>query len=277
MKYIKKIYEFLKEDDLFKNEKKIKELLLKDPSFSKGDVFQALINIIHDKWQESNMSYDDILNWILENLGKLPLFAMFLAKYNYQVSNGGHSQYFDNGYASSKTKGFGSNYDNIDKHEDFVNLFKELDMINILPSGKKIYNIINNFELEFEDNEECPYCSYGKAECSKCHGDGSIDCEECNGSGEDDDENACSNCDGDGRLECPNCNGNGNVDCEECDGSGDNPNNDKTPYTKEWERLDDEWYEIDDDVVKEFNDYLISLTLDNQSIKSLIETQKYNL
>jgi len=195
--------------------------------------------------------------------------------YNSQVNNGGHYQYYDNGYAGTNSK-------NIDIHDDFVNLFKELDMIDILPSGKKVFDIIKKFELDLEDEiETCNYCGgSGVEDCRSCSGDGELYCTECDGEGEIDDE-SCSNCSGSGRITCEDCEGSGQTPCDNCDGYGESDTGVEEPNTSMWNKLDDEWYEIDDDIRKEFDDYLKSLTLDGEIISNLVEIakeyQKYNL
>ena len=156
---------------------------------------------------------DEFLSTVKTKYGLIPYFCVLLGNYNYQVSNGGHFQYFDNGYASSNSRGFGGKYTNIDRHEELILLFKELDLENILTFGKKAYDVISSFDIDCvidEDNEDDNY----------------------------DRDNGYLN------------------------------------------KLDDKWYDIDDEFMEQFNGYLKSLTLDNHSILELIEiaqTQKFNL
>ena len=288
MKNIKSINEFLKIYEnhispLFKNESELKKRLMVNSDFADSDVFQAIVNVIHDEWQQHDVfSYDDILEWTDKNFGAIPLFSMYLAKYSYQVDNGGHSQYFSNGYASSQTSGYGSNYDNIDNHETFVELFNDLGFKTLLPSGEKVYKIISDFELDLEDEvESCDNCGgEGYADCAECNGDGTVECEECNGSGEVDDEE-CSNCSGDGTIDCPECNGRGRDRCGDCDGDGEIQTGNRVPNYTSWSNLDDRWYKISSDFLKEYENYIKSLTLDGEKIEDLIElankTQRYNL
>lgn len=138
----------------FKNEKKMKSLLLADEDFSKGDVHQGIINIAYEEYKHN--TYDEFLSKIEEKYGQLTYFCILLSNYNAQVCNGGHLQYFDNRYASSGTKLFGKNR-NIDIHDDFVKLFKELEFDEILPLGEKAYDVISNFDIDYfrdEDDEE---------------------------------------------------------------------------------------------------------------------------
>lgn len=268
----------------FINQDKLKNLLLKDEEFAQGDVHQAIIDLAHDEWQKhNNWDYGDVCNWLHKNFGNLALVAMYFGKYNYQVCNGGHLQYFSNGYASEKTSGNGSDYEDIENHDKFVELFNQLDLNNLLPSGDDIYNIISNFELDLSDEiENCYNCSgNGEIDCYACDGTGNMDCDACNGEGEDDDGNECDNCNGDGNIQCSDCDGRGSDKCEECDGTGEVETGNKIPETSDWEKLDSRWYEINDKAMKEFNNYLKSLTLDGENISDLIElaknTQAYNL
>ena len=283
MKHIKKINEYfdILNSNPFNNEAELKTLLMKDEDFAKGDIFQGLLNVIHSFWDD-NMSYDNIIDFVKNKFGNIPLFALLLAKYNYQVENGGHLQYYDNGYASAKSRGFGGTYENIDVHEDFVELFKELEMDEILKNGKEALKIIKDFDLDLESEiEKCSNCDgSGRENCSRCGGDGVIECPECGGDGEIDDEE-CSNCGGDGVLPCEDCEGEGSFKCEDCDGSGEYDTGNMEPSNKEyWEKLDNRWYEINDELMESFNGYLQTLTLD-ENISDLVklakQSRKYNI
>lgn len=285
MKYLKyfQIYESVEMPE-FINQDKLKYLFLKNEDFANGDVHQAIIDLAHDEWHKNkDWGYGDACNWLQKNFGNLALLAMYLGKYNYQVGNGGHSQYFYNGYASSDSKGFSSNYEDIDNHENFVELFKQLNLYNLLPSGKEAYDIISKFELDLIDEvEKCDYCGgNGEEECSNCSGDGNIECDVCDGQGEDEEGNRCDNCDGKGSIECGDCEGRGGYTCEECDGQGEVETGNKIPETRAWNTLDDKWYKINDKLMEEFNDYLKNLTLDGEKMTDLIEfaksSQTYNL
>ena len=286
MKNIKHIKEFLKIYESvnlqFKNEYKLKELLMNQKSFAEGDVHQAIVDMAHDEWKNNkDWSYEDVLCWLDDNFGDLVLFSMYLAKYNYQVGNGGHCQYYDNGYASSDQ--YPSVGGNIDKHDQFVELFNKLNLKELLSSGSKAYDVISDFNLELEDEiEECSECrGDGEVNCTYCDGTGQVDCEDCNGSGEDNEGEKCDNCDGDGTLVCSECGGNGNERCGECNGEGQIDTGNQIPNGGNWDRLDNRWYNISDKFMEEFNNYLKSLTLEGEKIEDLIplakDSQNYNL
>lgn len=288
MKNIKHINEFLKiyenVDNSFENEAKLKDLLMKNQDFAKGDVHQAIVDIAHDEWKNNkDWNYEDVCNWLRTNFGELAELAMYFAKYNYQVGNGGHSQYFGNGYASSNTNGYGGNYTDIDIHERFVELFSKLDLNKTLESGPKVYDVISDFNLELEDElEECSECrGNGEVNCTYCDGTGQVDCEECHGGGEDNEGKECSACEGNGNMKCDECRGSGTERCGECNGEGQIDTGNQIPNFGNWNRMDNRWYNISDKFMEEFNNYFKSLTLDGEKMEDLIsladKTQKYNL
>jgi len=281
---IKKLYEFIKinemrydESKLFVNEDNLKKLLMDKVDFSKGDVHQAIMDVIHDEWQKTKDGYEEILDWTEKNLGIIPYFAMQLGKFNYQVCNGGHAQYFDNGYASTGNSAYISkSANNIELHNIFELLFKDLDMVSILPHGQEAYKIISEFDAELSDEEEeCSNCNgSGEEECYDCEGNGRIECPECNGEGEDDEGEKCSNCDGNGSVDCVECDGEGKKTCYDCDGDGYSNTGEKVPNTSKWEELDNRWYEINEEVMEGFNEYLKTLTLDGQRMTDLIKKSR---
>lgn len=134
---------------LFKNEEQLKNSLLYDKYFAKGDVHQALLNVFHDYWKvNKNINYTEFLEYVKDTYGELAMFSVMLAKYNYQVDNGGHAQYIGNGFASSNSSGFYGNYKDLYKHKLFINLFKNLNLDVLLPNGKKALNIISKLTMD---------------------------------------------------------------------------------------------------------------------------------
>jgi len=270
----------------FKDEHELKEILLKDKDFAKGDVHQAIINIMYDEWQDhKDWGYDKALNWFGEEYGMLPEFCVFLGSYNGQVGNGGHAQYFGNGYASSESKGGFGDYRDLTKHEEFTYLFKDLG-IDKIEFGKEAYEVANNFNLEFDDEyETCYSCDgNGEADCDVCNGQGTVECGSCGGSGEGDSEEEdiyCEECDGDGVLPCDECGGDAVMRCDECDGQGEVISERNVPMISHWDHLDTKWYEVNDSFMNSFNDYLKTLTLDGEKISDLVklskDTQGFNL
>jgi hypothetical protein len=274
-------------DDYFvkRNEAKLKNLLMKNEDFANGRVLYAIVDIIYNYWQKpenKNMTYSNITDYVGKEYGFLPLFCFLLSNYDGQVCNGGHIQYFDNGYASSNTNGYKSSYDDIETHEEFASLFKDLQFDKILANGKAAYDIINSFELNLEDEiDECTECrGSGEVKCDECDGNGNIDCPECDGTGEKDDED-CDNCNGNGNIECDNCNGDGSFTCDECHGRGEASTGRQIPDINHWSNLDSRWYSNNNAFKEELDDYLKTLMLDGEKMSNLIElaenTQKYNM
>jgi hypothetical protein len=291
MKHLQKINEFFKlyENSNFKNEKELVDILSKDNDFHKGDVHQAFVNVVYNKWQKHNdWGYDDMLNYIDDKFGDLLTFSVMLGAYNGQVCNGGHLQYFDNGYASSESRGAFGTYENVDIHEDFTRLFKKLELDEKLEHGEEALNIIKKFNGRELTTlmEECPDCGgSGEYECYECGGDGHKQCDECNGEGEieiDKDEyETCPSCDGDGSHECDDCKGNGYSECEACRGDGETESRELGFEDHFLDNLDNKWYKVNDTVMQEFNDFLKTLTLDGKKVSDLVSissnTSKYNL
>jgi hypothetical protein len=82
------------------NREKIQQVFKQDDE----GVHQAFLNIAYDEWQK----HDD---WKLEDMveyagefGEVVELALLLGKYNQQVQNGGHSQYFFNGYGGTPSR-----------------------------------------------------------------------------------------------------------------------------------------------------------------------------
>jgi len=275
-------------DTFFNNESQLKDILLKNKHFSNDDVIHGITVAIYDdydeKFKKNNVAWDQLkfYSWIKSEYGIIPYFTLLFSNYNGQVCNGGHSQYFGNGYASSNPSGMSGNYIDIATHEEFTGLFFDLDLNNILPSGQIAMDIIDSFELDLDDEiEDCSSCGgKGVVECDECDGACRVDCSSCCGSGKDD-EQECSECSGDGQIECEYCHGDGEQECTDCSGDGEINTGFRVPDTESWSELDDRWYKIDEKIVEEYNNYLKTLTLDDEKISDLAEyansSQKYNI
>lgn len=72
------------------------------------------------KWEDNKeLNYKQMLDYFEQEFGYMAKFAVLISKYNYQVKNGGHYQYFNNGYCD----GIGGVYD---QHDPSIPLHKEL-------------------------------------------------------------------------------------------------------------------------------------------------------
>lgn len=267
-------------DNYFKNEDLLKSILFKSQEFANGNVLDAFSDIMYDYWQKpefKNKNYSEMSNFIKNQFGQIPFFCIYFNSYNGQVCNGGHCQYFGNGYASSNSSGAFAEYRDIDKHDELVELFVDLGLDKI-PSGKAAYNIMSQFELEKDAMKNCDECGGdGKIECYNCKGDGNVECPECKGEGEDDEGETCSECNGNGHIECSDCTDGTDI-CNNCDGKGEVEDDGNPAF---WENLNNRWYKINDNFEKELNEYLKTLTIGNEKIEDLVKladsSKKYNV
>lgn len=256
--------------------------LVKNDDFINGEYWQSILNVAYDiynqKWNYSDMinNIDNVCDYEPE----LFKFAVLIGKYNQQVGNGGHTQYYDNGYASYSKDSWSSKGD-IDLHNDMVNYFEDLDLKDKLEIGKDVYNVINSFEVDIDEDDyvSCEHCDSGSEECPECYGAGNVECPECGGDGEDDDGDECPNCGGEGEVECSECGGEGKVECSECGGDSeiDNDHKGEIENTYQLEELDSKWYDIDDDFEKQFTGYLKSVFRSKEFQEKTIEENVTNV
>lgn len=132
-------------------------------------------------------NYGERVEAIEERFGPAAALLILLGNFNYQVSNGGHDQYFHNGYADG-VGGFFQNHDSsIPLHKRMTELFRQLKFYH-LPQGREMLAILEAFRIEL-DEERQTTCT----------------CDTCGGSGESDEEGEeCADCDGHGTVECQN-------------------------------------------------------------------------
>ena len=78
----------------------LKSEVLKRASEIKEDGYhQVMLNIMYEEWQKREAtSYKEILEWYEKEFGEMAKFGVLIGKMNQQVTNGGFSQYFHNGY-----------------------------------------------------------------------------------------------------------------------------------------------------------------------------------
>lgn len=149
---------------------------------------QAILNVAYDDWQKAdNWSYSYMLDNAELKYGELAKLAVLVGKYNQQVCNGGHSQYWDNGYASRYTDGFGSNHEEAELHVALMDLLSKHGLRASTKHGEAVYSIMDKFL--FATNED--------GICYECNGNGGHDhyddegeheyeeCFECGGGGGD--------------------------------------------------------------------------------------------
>lgn len=173
-------------------------------------------------------------DWLEAHYGPLAKLAVLIKNYVCQVNNGGHAQYFDNGYASKHSEGCMVKHEEIEAHNELIKLVKE--HLNI-PLQDELLKILEMFDIT--EDTECVYCcGMGTidVECSDCEGHGEIEVEE------DEWEN-CTACGGNGSLE---------EDCDNCGGTGEDKGelvvNDDTI-------LDNLLYAIGDDLIAQIEKF----------------------
>lgn len=156
---------------LFTIKEPLKDLIIAEIIRNKKiDIHQAIMNIAYDeydKWlkkeneqrlQEGKFkqhwTYTHLLSYVETNYGSLAEFAILMGKYNQQVCNGGHEQYWYNSYASI------DKWADIDHHVALINYFKDFmndpeikDVDSSILSA--IWDILKRFneDLEFYKDE----------------------------------------------------------------------------------------------------------------------------
>ena len=122
-----------------------------DKDYRDGDVWQAILNLGYSKWQNRNTPtwrYGDMVNWVRLEYGDFACVCVLMGKYNYQVTNGGHMQYWDNGYAGGRP---GRPDDDHSLHRLMLNIMEDVGVIQ-LEYGQKVYDVMRRFKvLEFEE------------------------------------------------------------------------------------------------------------------------------
>ncbi len=186
------------------------------------DYFQAVLDVGYAHWntlEGKGWSYAAMAENAERLYGNMAKLVIFQGKYNQQVGNGGHTQYFDNGYADGEGDCFSQHDAECPLHQEMIHLFRQ-SKLALLLHGKEVLRIMEDFHVEIDE---------ARITTETC------DC--CGGSGEED-EGICSNCDGSGQVVV------------------DNPNRGGTANHDLFDQLDDRYYAITDDWVKEVNQYL---------------------
>ena len=150
-------------------------------SLGKGEFHQAILDVGYSKWQEqTRWDYRAMLEHTEKTYGVAAKLFILLGKYNQQVNNGGHSQYYANGYGDG-AGGFGDDHDADNPlHQEMIALFKKL-RLQSLPSGAKLLAILEEFKVETDEEREIQES-----------------CDACGGSGEDGEHGKCPDCGGAG-------------------------------------------------------------------------------
>ncbi len=205
-----------------------------DIDFKGGEYHQALLNIVYSEWQkpENNAwSYAEVIKFAIKEYGELVAFAVLIGKYNQQIGNGGHSQYYDNGYASGEGGFMSKHGDNTEMHDLLLSYYLRNDSLQKMSWYKELKDILEKF-LDFHIDDE----EYETGTCSDCDGSGYVDGESNDEDAEEPEEEKCST-----------CNGSGEEDFD----------NESYGYAvgHDWDNLDTKYYEINEQVEKDLNEY----------------------
>jgi len=261
-----------------------------------GDFLQAIYDI-ENCWSSNGFrdDYERLMKMEKDFGVEFAILTLF-GYYDSQVCNGGHAQYWDNGYASLDSSGFGNSHIDTGIIHYMVENFKDAGLYDS-ELGKKVFGILEDAEEVYENFTE------GEQRCDSCNGDGEEeescyncdggqildDCGNCSGDGQYEDEDGemedCSECGGEGEVEidCPDCEGEGLIynSCDYCDGSGYvDPRQD---YKNELDNLDSKYYNINEDWMKYLNEFSKNLIKNKYSkeewelFKVRNQAEKYNI
>ncbi len=119
-----------------------------DESFREGDFHQATLDLFFAAWQTSRQgdSYSELIQKFQDQVGDLAAFAVLCGKYNQQVENGGHLQYWDNGYAGRESV----------LHDKMMDLMETLGA-HKTAQGAEVYRVMSAFDGQAWDDYENPY------------------------------------------------------------------------------------------------------------------------
>ena len=202
-------------------------------SIKAGNYWQAILDVGYHYWQQADdWRYRNMIDNAEKELGKYGAFFILLGKYNQQVCNGGHVQYFDNGYADGEGSCFSRHDIDCPLHWQLVELYKQYGLQDLVAHGKTVLDILKAFKVEVDDRRTITYT------CDECGGSGIIS-EFCECDGEKPD---CECCAGTGHIKetCPDCDGDGETE-------GDNPERGSICNVYHLGELDTRYYNINEE------------------------------
>jgi hypothetical protein len=136
-----------------------KEVLKRTDDLHNEGYHQTIMDIMYEHWQDNiSLNYFDALQWFETKYGELAKFALLVGKYNQQVCNGGHIQYFHNGYTDGKGGCFISHDEDIPLHKELIKLFSNANLDN--DTAKKVLQILYDFEVDLDEDYELINRSY---------------------------------------------------------------------------------------------------------------------
>jgi hypothetical protein len=139
-------------------------------SIQAGEMHQA---ILEASYGGCNTRYGDMVATAREKHGAAAALFILLGKFNQQVCNGGHQQYYDNGYTGAENRTYNPT---LPLHQEMIKLFREYKLA-LLPHGPEVLNILESFSVEIDtDRSSTETCSCGgrDEECEECDGTGEV-------------------------------------------------------------------------------------------------------
>lgn len=118
-----------------------------DKNFQSGDVHQSIVDICYEKWQSmDDGSYADMVSWARMQYGPLAAFMVLAGGYHNQVCNGGHEQYYGNGYADGDGGCFSERDESMPLHKKMLGLFSVLGLLDF-DIAKKVFEIAKDMKV----------------------------------------------------------------------------------------------------------------------------------
>lgn len=126
----------------------VKDRIMQKLNVGDDGAFQALLDVAYSDWQlpqSKEWDTEEMLNNARFVYGEAVELATLLGKYNQQVTNGGHSQYFDNGCGGTHKHPMPGSYNfDVPLSERLLELMAQFNL-NETELGKKVYTIAEQF------------------------------------------------------------------------------------------------------------------------------------
>ncbi len=106
--------------------------------------WQSLVDLGYDEWQKQDWSFEDMIQYCKLKYGEIVELAILTGKYHQQVLNGGHFQYFDNGYSGTHDERYREYDHGVPLTQRMRALLEKYELVNT-DYGKKVHSIIVDF------------------------------------------------------------------------------------------------------------------------------------
>ena len=140
------------EQEVFEKNKEIDE---DDNNKEIIDYHQTILNIGYKWWQNqfnpNKNEYIDMIDYMADTYGEIFAGLILIGKYNQQVTNGGHTQYYGNGYADGKGGCFSDRDFDHPLHKRLISWFEKIIEENQNKDYKDDLNDAFNVVKKFMD------------------------------------------------------------------------------------------------------------------------------